>query len=367
MKKNFYLMLFCLLFFSSCEEKTQTQQSEKYKTLIVKKSDPIIYTDYAAVLKGCQSVEIRPQVSGIITKICINEGEMVHQGQVLFIIDQVPYKAALATAEAKVRKAEAQQRTSQLTLESKQQLHREKIISDFDLQTAENEYYEAEAQVSQAKAEALNAKNNLSYTEVKSPVNGVASMIPYRVGALVNCNIAQPLVTVSDDTHIHAYFSMPENGMLDILQQYGSTEEALKQLPEVTLTMSNGTPYAETGRIDAISGTVDKNTGVISLRAVFPNPKHLLRNGSTGSLSIPSVHKNCVVIPQSATYELQDRVFAWKVINGQTKSTPLTLFKHNDGQHYIVLSGLTTGDTIIAEGAGLVREGTLVNANTPSN
>ena len=365
MKRNLFLLCFCLVFLSACQETSQqSQQSTKCKMQTVTTASPTITTDYAAVLRGCQSVEIRPQVSGTITEICINEGDMVRKGQTLFIIDQTPYQAALNTAQAKVKKAKAQEQTARLTLESKEELRKEEIISDFDLQTARHQLLEAEASVAQAEAEAINAQNNLSYTEVKSPVNGVASMIPYRPGALVNSNIAQPLVTVSDDSKMLGYFSMPEKQMLDLLLQYGSLEEAKRLMPAVELTLSNGKKYNKAGHVDAISGTVDKNTGVITLRASFDNPGHLLRNGSTGVISIPSELKDCIIIPQSATYELQDRIFAWKVVDGKTQSTPLKVYKYNDGTSYIVEEGLNKGDIIVAEGAGLLREGTPVTPAT---
>ena len=195
-------------------------------------------------------------------------------------------------------------------------------------------------------------------------------MIPYRVGALVNSSITEPLVTVSDDAEVYAYFSMSENQILDLLQQYGSLQKAKELMPEVELLLSNGKPYNRRGKIDAISGTVDEGTGAISLRAAFANPDGLLRNGGSASVVVPTVYKNSLVIPQSATYELQNKVFVWKVVDGKTQSAPITVYKYNDGQNYIVLSGLTAGDVIIAEGAGLLHEGIAVDieqSSTPSN
>ncbi|MGK4216178.1 efflux RND transporter periplasmic adaptor subunit, partial [Barnesiella intestinihominis] len=203
-----------------------------------------------------------------------------------------------------------------------------------------------------------------SYTEVKSPVDGVASMIPYRVGALVSSTISEPLVSVSDDQEVYAYFSMSENQILDLLQQYGSLQKAMSQMPDVELTLSNGKAYVQQGKIDAISGTVDESTGAISLRASFSNPDGLLRNGGSGTVLIPTVRKNCIVIPQTATYELQNRVFVYKVVEGKAKSAPVEIFKLNNGTEYIVESGLNSGDVIIAEGAGLVREGTIIESQT---
>ena len=249
------------------------------------------------------------------------------EGQVLFVIDQVPYRAALETALADVKSAEAKLKTARLTARSKEQLFKEKVVSDFDLQTANNSLLEAEAALAQAKAEVTNARNNLSYTEVKSPVDGVASMIPYRIGALVSSAITEPLVTVSDDSEVYAYFSMAENQMIDLVRQYGSLARAKEEMPEVGLTMSNGAAYGSKGRIDAISGTVDQGTGAVSLRAVYPNPDHLLRDGGSASVIVPTVHKACISIPQSATYELQNKIFVWKVVDGKTKSAPISVYK----------------------------------------
>jgi membrane fusion protein (multidrug efflux system) len=216
-----------------------------------------------------------------------------------------------------VKSAEAALSTAKLILESNKNLYEQDVVSEFDLMTAQNDLTEAEARLALCKAEEVNASNNLSYTEVRSPVNGVASMIPYRVGALVNSSIAQPLVTVSDDSRVYAYFSMAENQMLDMVQQYGSLNNAIKQMPEVELIMSNGEKYEHTGKINAISGTISESTGAVSIRAVFNNRNHLLRNGGSGTIIIPMTLQNCMVIPQSATYELQDRVFVYKVVDGK--------------------------------------------------
>lgn len=330
--------------------------------MVVGTSNRMLQSDYAATVTGRQYVEIRPQVSGTITKICINEGAAVRKGQLLFIIDQVPYKAALQTARANVETARAKLATAKLTASSKEELYKEKVVSAYDLQTARNAKAEAEAALAQARAEEVNARNNLSYTEVRSPVNGVASMIPYKVGALVNSSISEPLVTVSDDSSVYAYFSMAESQVLDLLQQYGSLQEAMKKMPEVELEMSNGKMFSHKGRIDAISGTVDSGTGSVSLRAVFPNSGNILRNGSSGRVILPSVHSNCIVIPQTATYEIQNKIFVYKVVNGYTKSSSIEVFKLNNGTEYIVESGLAVGDTIIAEGAGLAKEGIKVES-----
>lgn len=320
-----------------------------------------------AVINGRQSVEIRPQVSGTITQVCIAEGAKVKKGQTLVIIDQVPYKAALETAVANVKSAEASVGTARLTANSKEQLFKEKVVSDFDLQTARNSLLQAEATLAQAKAEEVNARNNLSYTEVKSPVDGVSGMLPYRVGALVDASITTPLTTVSDDEEMYVYFSMTESQILSLIRQYKTLDEALKQMPEVELKLSDGLTYAHKGRIDAISGTIDTSTGAVSLRATFPNPEHMLRNGGSGTVIFPYVKENVLIIPQEATYEIQDKIFVYKIVDGKATSSQVTVFPINDGKEYIVEDGIKEGDTIIAEGAGLVQEGTVVSTSSPES
>jgi membrane fusion protein (multidrug efflux system) len=354
------ITLLCAVLCASCKEekKTTTQKETYYETLSVTRGERTLTTGYSAAISGVQTVEIRPQVSGMITEILIEEGESVRKGQVLFVIDQTPYKAAYEIAVANVKSAEAALSTAQLILESNKNLYEQDVVSEFDLMTAQNDLIEAEARLTLCKAEEVNASNNLSYTEVRSPVNGVASMIPYRVGALVNSNISQPLVTVSDDSQVYAYFSMAENQMLNMVLEYGSLNNAIKQMPEVELIMSNGQTYEYRGKINAISGTISETTGAVSLRAVFNNRNHLLRNGGSGTIIIPTTLKDAIIIPQSATYELQDRVFVYKVIDGKASATEIRVSPQNNGKEYIVEAGLEVGDIIVAEGAGLIKEGT---------
>ena len=192
-------------------------------------------------------------------------------------------------------------------------------------------------------------------------------MIPYRVGALVNSSISEPLVTVSDDAQVYVYFSMSENQIIDLIQQYGSLRQALEGMPEVEFKLSNGKLYNHKGRVDAVSGTVDATTGAVSLRAVFDNPEKLLRNGGNGTIILPTALTDCIVIPQGATYEIQDRKFVYKVIDGLTQSCPIEVFRLNNGTEYVVESGLEVGEIIIAEGAGLLRDGIAINLeNTES-
>ena len=365
-KQVFMIFAAGLAMLSACNQSTKTAPKGEtyYETLEVSLCDRTLSTGYSAAISGVQTVEIRPQVSGMITDILIEEGENVRMGQVLFVIDQTPYRAAHQIAVANVKSAEASLSTAELVYQSNKDLFEEDVVSEFDLMTAQNNLIEAQARLTLCKAEEINASNNLSYTEVRSPVNGVASMIPYRVGALVSSTISQPLVTVSDDSRVYAYFSMAENQMLDMVQQYGSLDKAIRQMPEVELMMSNGQRYEHTGKINAISGTISETTGAVSIRAVFNNRNHLLRNGGSGTIVIPTTLKDCIAIPQSATYELQDRIFVYKVVDGKASATEIQVTPQNNGKEYIVTSGLEVGDIIVAEGAGLIKEGTPIRSRS---
>ena len=344
---------------ASCgEEKQQRQQqAADYQTMVVGQKDMVLERQYSARLTGKQIVEVRPQVSGCITRILTGEGEAVKKGQTLFVIDQVPYSAALEVAVATRKSAEARLATAQMNYDNERLLQEGRVVADMSVQTMQNALLEAQAALAQAKAQEVNARNNLSYTEVKSPVSGVASMIPWHVGSLVSSSIAEPLVTVADDSEVYVYFSISESQALDLVTQYGSIEKFIAEAPMVSLRMNNGQLYGEQGRISAVSGTVDDKTGAVALRATFPNVGGLLHHGGSGTVVVPTHRRDCIVIPQEATYELQNRMFVYKVVNGKTKATPITLYPQNNGKEYIVDEGLQVGDTIIAEGAGLLKEG----------
>ena len=354
------LALACLFMCSGCKQQPVKTAETTYKTMSVKKESRDLETNYSATIRGRQDIEIYPQVSGTLQQLCVTEGQRVRKGQTLFIIDQVPYKAALATATANVKAAEATLATAKLTLASKENLLAQKVIADFDLQKAKNDMLSAEAVLAQMKALRVNAENNLSYTLVKSPSDGIVGMLPYRQGALVSSTIPQPLTTVSDNSQMYVYFSMNETQLLNLTRRYGSQEEVIKNMPGVKLFLSDGSEYEEKGKVESISGIIDQNTGSVSLRAAFPNSKHLLHSGSTGNVAVPMLFENCIVIPQEATFQLQDKTLVYKVVEGKAKSINITVSPISDGKEYIVTDGLQEGDVIIAIGAGMVREGTLV-------
>lgn len=365
-KKNLKLKVWlavcvCMFSVSSCKDKPKEVSKQTYATQRVEtKSDKTITTSYSASIEGMQDIDIYPKVSGYIVKLNVAEGQKVRKGQVLFVIDQVPYQTALATAVANVKDAEANLATAELTYQSSKELHAQKVVSDFNLKTNRNAYLTAKAKLAQAKAEEKDARNNLSYTEVKSPSDGVIGMLPYRVGTLVSPSMPKPLTTVSDNSKMYVYFSMPENQLLTMVRQYGTKDNAIKHMPEIQLQLNDGSIFDEKGRIESISGVIDKETGAVGLRAVFPNQSRLLYSGSSGNVLIPGKYKNCILIPQEAVVQQQDKYLVYKVVNGKAVSTLITVAPYNDGKEFIVTGGLNVGDEYVSKGAGLVREGTAV-------
>lgn len=322
-----------------------------------------IKESYSASIQGRQDIDIYPQVSGRIVKLSVTEGQRVCRGQQLFIIDQVPYQAAWQKAKADVRAAEAQVKTARLDWESKKQLYAGKVVSEYDLTTAQNTLDMAEATLEQMKALELNARNELSYTEIKSPTDGVAGTLPYREGTLVTSSMTTPLTTISDNSEMYIYFSMTENSLRSLLRQYGSLDGVIQRMPPLSLVLNDGTLYSEQGRIESISGVINRQTGTVSVRSVFPNPDRLLLSGGIGNVILPHRENSVIVIPQTATTELQDKILAYKVTTeshsnkATVTSVELTVEKLHDGKRYLVRSGLSVGDVIVTEGTGLLRDG----------
>lgn len=361
MKKLLFSVVLCsaMIAFTGCKEETTTKRSSReYKAMILHATSRKLSSTYSATIRGKQDVDIRTKVQGYITDIRVKEGSVVRKDQTLFVIDQVPYQAALATAQANVDVAKAQVNAAELSAKSKEMLFEEKIISDFDLRMARTTLASAKAQLAQAKANELTASNNLSYTLVKSPVDGVVGTLPFRVGTLVSPSDATPMTSVSDNSEMYVYFSMSESQVLSLKRQYGALENALQELPPVELQLNDGTRYSETGTIEAISGIIDPTTGSVTLRAKFPNKNRLLLSGGSGTIILPHRQEGCVVIPQHATFEVQDKVYAYKVENGVAKAKIIGVFEISNGKEYIVESGLIEGDTIVVEGIGILRDDT---------
>lgn len=359
------ILIGCMVSLAGCKQQGAGESiPAAYDVITVSAGPTEINESYSASIRGRQDIEIYPQVSGKITELCVTEGQKVKKGEVMFVIDQVPYRAALRTAIANVHAAEAQVETARLDYTSKQQLFAEQVVSEYDLSTARNALAVAEASLEQARAQETDARNNLSYTEVKSPSDGVVGTLPYRVGALVGASLPQPLTTVSDNSSMYVYFSMTENQLRALLREYGSPDSLIQKMPSISLQLNDGTLYGGKGHIESISGIINTQTGTVSVRSVFPNEGRLLLSGGIGNVIIPHHDKSAIVIPQTATTELQDKILAYKVAKDNTVSAvEIKVDKLNDGKQYIVRSGLAVGDIIVTEGVGTLRDGVQITLN----
>lgn len=370
MKSRIILFAFCVAFLSACGNKGNDTGSEKILEFAVQelqKTPANLMTTYPATIKGKQDVEIRPQVSGFITKLCVDEGEAVRKGQVLFVIDPTQYETVVHTAKAAIETASAAVKTQQMTVNNKRELNKKQIISDYDLSMAENTLAQTKAQLAQAKAQLVSAQQNLSFTQVKSPSSGFINDIPYRLGALVGPSIVTPMTTVSEIDEIYVYFSMTEKEMLALTKSGGSIQEELNKMPAVKLQLIDGTTYNVEGKIDAVTGVIQQSTGSVSMRALFSNKEHILRSGGTANIMIPYTMDNVINIPQSATMEIQDKKFVFVLQPDNTvKYTEIEIFNLDNGKEYMVTSGLKPGDKIVIEGVQSLKDGQKIQPITPA-
>lgn len=359
MKKNKFLLLAAVaVVFASCGGQQGKMGDNEYAVRTIETQSTELQTSYPAVIRGVQDVEIRPMVSGFITKMHVKEGQTVKKGQVLFEINRVTYEAAARQAKAAVNSAAAQLNTSKLTYENNQKLFANNVIGTYELQSSKNAYENAQAALAQAKANYASAKQNLDYCYVTSPANGVVGDLPYRVGALVSASSAEPLTTVSDINTMQVYFAMTEKDVLDMTKTKGGLHAAISEYPAVKLQLADGTTYGHDGKVAAVSGVIDQATGSVSMRADFPNPDHLLKSGGSGSIVVPHVSTGAIVVPQDAVVQVQDRYFVY-ILGGdnKVKYSPVTVNPNNDGKNYIIESGLKAGDKIVVSGVTTLKDG----------
>ena len=320
-------------------------------------SNAALQTTYPATIKGIQDVEVRPKVSGFITKVYVHEGQTVSAGQVLFTIDSETYQAAVRQCAAAVNTAKAQLNTAKLTYQNNKKLFDSHVIGQYELSTAANSYATAQAQVTQAQASLASAREQLAWCNVKSPSAGVVGSLPFKEGALVSAS-GQALTTVSNISTMEVFFSLPETQILDMTKSKGSMQAAIAAFPAVKLQLADGTIYNHSGKVVKMSGVIDASTGSVSLIAHFANPEKLLKSGGAGQIVIPNDDNNAIVIPQEACTQVQDKIFVYAVTkDNKVKYTEIKVNPQDDGKNYIVTSGLHVGDRIVVKGITKLTDG----------
>ena len=313
---------------------------------------------FPATIKGVQDVEIRPKATGFITRINVKEGQTVGAGQVLFVIDNETAQQQVRQAQAAVNTAQQQCNTAKLTYENSQKLHESRVIGDFELQTSQNSYEVAQAQLAQAQAALASAREQLSYCYVKSPAAGVVGTLPYKKGALVSSQ--NVLTTVSNNSSMEVYFSVTEKAAMQ-LQAAG-----LQTLPDVKLLLADGSTYGHDGKVTKMSGVIDQATGSVQLIALFQNPERILKSGGAGTIVIPRQATDAIVIPQSCVSEVQDKKFVYLLgSDNKVKYTEIKVDAQNDGKNYVVIDGLKTGDKYVTNGITKLSDGMEIKPITP--
>ncbi len=310
---------------------------------------------YPASIKGVQDVQISPKIGGFITRINVKEGQTVSAGQVLFEIDNATYQAQVRQAQASVNTAQAACNTAKLSYENSQKLFENKVIGDFELKSATNQYEQAKAGLAQAQAALASAKEQLSFCFVKSPASGVVGTLPFKVGALVGAQ--NVLTTVSNNSSMEVYFSMTEKDALEM----SKSGDGLSQLPAVQLQLADGTIYGHEGKVTKMSGVIDPATGTVQLIAVFPNAEKLLKSGGSGAIVIPHDNNSAIVIPQSCVSEVQDKKFVYTLgKDNKVAYTEIKVAPQNDGNNYVVTEGLKVGDKYVSNGITKLSDGMVI-------
>ncbi len=357
--KSLLMITGALVATTACQkQEQQAGAAPECAVMTVQPTSVDLKTTFPATIRGRQDIEIRPQISGFITKLCVDEGALVKKGQTLFLINPTEYQAAVNTAQAAIKVAEANLATQEITVNSKRELLKKNIISEYDMQMAENTLASMKANLAQSKAQLVTAKQNLAYTTITSPSDGIVGSIPYRVGSLVSSATAEPLTVVSDISKMYAYFSMTEKELLEQTKKSGNDRAVIESMPELDLQLIDGSVYDQKGKVETISGVIDATTGSVSVRAAFANPKGILKSGGTGKILLPYKSDNALVVPQTATYEIQDKKFVYVLQkDGTVKSTEVEVLDVNDGKNYIVTAGLKSGDQIALENVSTMKDG----------
>ena len=361
-----------MLFIYSCSSSPAAAPAPPPPSLPVESiasSTDTTYQEYPASVEGTVNVEVRPQVSGTLDRVFVDEGSFVKAGEPLFKINDQPYRAALNNAIASQHAAESAAANAQLEVDKLTPLVQNKVVSDYQLKTAKAAFEVAKANIEQAKANVSTAQINLGYTLVKAPVNGYIGRLERKQGSLVGPTDPQALTQLSDVHDVHVYFSLSEKDFVNFKEQYpGQTlRDKLKQLPSVSLLLADNSVYAKQGKVDMIDGQFDKTTGAITLRANFANPQGLLRSGNTGKIRLSLQHKDVLKVPQSATIEVQDKIFVFAVADSnKVKKTAITVVGKS-GNDYLIKDGLKVGDQIVLSGFDHLQDGAVIHPEKAAN
>lgn len=355
-----------VLLLSSCGSDTKNGKRpgtpQTYSELTLEPRSATIFNDFPATIEGIEIVQLRPMVDGYLEQIYVPEGANVTKGQLLFKIKNPVYDEAVVTAKAAVQSAQANVDAAKMNVEKVRPLVEKDIVSKYELESAQYSLQGMQAALAQANAALRNAQTNVGYTTLRSPITGVMGTIPYKIGDLISSTTSSPLTSLARIDQVYAYFALSEKQLLNLSNRVpGSTlQDKLDHLPAVSLVLADGSQYPQKGKLETASGMITTGTGTVSLKAQFQNPTNLIRSGASAVVRIPRTIDTGLLVPQSATYELQDKRFVYLLIEGnKVVSMPITGPATNDGKYIVAATGVKRGDRILLNGLNL-RDSTAV-------
>ncbi len=342
----------CMLFFSCSSKEVQQESIETFEVTSPIVIDTSLQTDYVAEIKAVQNVEIRARVKGYLEKNFVDEGKSVKKGQLLFTIYNPELNEEVAKGKAIVHSMATELKAAELALSNVKKLVEKNIVSKTELALAENKVELATAKVEEAKANESFAKIQLTYTQIKAPFSGIINRLPIKSGSLLEEGTL--LTTISQNEDVFAYFDVSEKEYLDYADNLKRTAPSGNN---VTLLLANGEEHPSKGRIETSDGEIDPNTGNIAFRARFNNPDKLLKHGASGKVRLLKRYRNALIVPQKATFEIQDRIYVFVVDKmNKVKTRAITTSKRLP-HFYLIDAGLTTQDQVIYEGIQNLRDG----------
>ncbi|UOQ74865.1 efflux RND transporter periplasmic adaptor subunit [Hymenobacter cellulosilyticus] len=359
------------LLLAGCAEQQAPQQAVAPPALPVapvRTGTETTYQDYPASIEGVVNLEIRPQVTGVLERILVEEGAAVRKGQPLFKINDAPYREQLNNALAAQQAAAGAVTSAQVEVDRYAPLVQNKVVSEVQLKTAQAALTVAQANLQRAKAAVSSARINLGYTTITAPVSGYLGRLQTKPGSLVGPTDAQALTQLSDVHEVHTYFALGEDDFSAFRTQYAgrTLQEKLRHLPPATLVLSDQSTYPTRGKVDVVAGQFDRTTGAITLRATFANADGLLRSGNTGTIRLPLTHPNVLLVPAAATVELQDKVFVYALGDSNRVSRRALTIEGKSGANYLVRAGVKDGERIVLQGVDHLQEGQVIQPTQPS-